>query len=235
MIKKCLAECLGAALLTLFGCGVAVLTGNLVATSLAFGLVLMVLIYSLGSISGGHFNPAVSLAMAIEKKINWKEFAFYCLSQIFGALIGSVVLGLILNNFKVLGGNEVTAFIVTQTKNNNAHAYSIGLLTELVLTFVFIFAILAITKDNEHKHLAGLLIGLALTLVHLMGITITGTSVNPARSIAPAIIQAISGKTEAIKQIWIFIVGPLCGGALAAFAYEAFYGLAKEEKTNKEE
>ena len=236
MIKKLLVECLGTALLTLFGCGVAVVTGaDSVATSLAFGFVLIVLIYSFGSISGGHFNPAVSLAMAIEKKISWKEFLYYVLSQIVGAFFGSVVLGLLLNSFKHLGANQVQYFVFETTKNNNAHAYTIGLLAELVLTFVFVLSILVITKDDSNKHTAGILIGLSLALVHLLGLAFTGTSVNPARSIAPAVVQAIAGNTEAIKQIWIFILGPICGSALAAFTFEGLFCEKTENKDSSKE
>ncbi|MCR5787422.1 MAG: aquaporin [Acholeplasmatales bacterium] len=235
MLKKCLAEFLGTAILVLFGCGVAVFTGNVVATSLAFGLVLIALCYSFANISEGHFNPAVSLAMAIDKRISWKEFGFYCLSQVLGALLGSLLLGLFLNSFRSLGGNQMTGNILAATQNKNYHAYAIGLLAELVLTFVFLFVILVITNKKEHKAISGTIIGLTLALVHLLGIGITGTSVNPARSFAPALLQAIAGDTQALKQIWIFIIGPMLGSALAAFTYESLFdvedaGKEKEEK-----
>ena len=121
------------------------------------------------------------------------------------------------------------------TKNNNAHAYTIGLLAELVLTFVFVLSILVITKDDSNKHTAGILIGLSLALVHLLGLAFTGTSVNPARSIAPAVVQAIAGNTEAIKQIWIFILGPICGAALAAFTFEGLFCEKTENKDSSKE
>lgn len=235
MLKKCIAEFLGTALLVLFGCGVAVFTSNIIATSLAFGLVLMALCYSLGGISGGHFNPAVSLSMAIDKRITWKDFGCYVLSQILGALLGSLILGLFLNSFRSLGANQISGFIFSQTQNKNYHAYAIGLLTELILTFLFLFVILVVTKKTDHKVVAGIVIGLTLALVHLLGINITGTSVNPARSLAPAIMQAIAGNNEAIKEVWIFIVGPLLGSALAAFTYESLFDVETEKELAKEE
>lgn len=216
-LKKYLAEALGTAVLVLFGCGTAVVTGgNLVATSLAFGLAIVAMAYAIGDISGCHVNPAVSLAMAIRGKLTAKEFFGYVISQTIGALAGSGLLYLILS----CAGN-----IGTESLGQNGFGSGYGLelnvwgalLTEVILTFVFIYTILGITSSEKKSHMAGIVIGLTLTFVHIIGINLTGTSVNPARSLAPAILL---GGT-AISQVWVFIVAPFIGSALAAFTYEA--------------
>lgn len=232
MFKKCLAEFLGTAFLVLIGCGVAVLTSDVTATALAFGLSIVAVGYSFGEISGGHFNPAVSLGMAINGRISWKDFGFYLLSQVLGGLFGSLILGLVLNSFSSLGSNSMSSTILTLTNNTNYHAYAIGLLAELILTYLFVFVILMVTSKKDNK-MSVLVIGLTLTLVHLIGIKITGTSVNPARSLGPAILEAFTGNTSAIKQIWIFLLGPSIGAALAGFSYEAL--MNKETSKEKEE
>ena len=221
-LKKCLAEFIGTAVLVVFGCGVAVATGcagndGIVATALAFGLVIVAMAYSIGNVSGCHINPAVSLAMAINKKISWKDFAFYVLSQVLGAIVGSAILGLFFGSFANLGGNAVQSVVVDRYTNGGYLA--VGLVVEIVLTFAFVFAILGVTSRTENKAVTGVVIGLTLTLVHLLGIRLTGTSVNPARSIGPALLQMIDGEFGAIKEIWIFIVGPFVGSALAAVLY----------------
>ena len=216
-LKKYLAEALGTAVLVLFGCGTAVVTGgNLIATSLAFGLAIVAMAYAIGDISGCHVNPAVSLAMAIRGKLTAKEFFGYVISQTIGALAGSGLLYLILS----CAGN-----IGTESLGQNGFGSGYGLelnvwgalLTEVILTFVFIYTILGITSSEKKSHMAGIVIGLTLTFVHIIGINLTGTSVNPARSLAPAILL---GGT-AISQVWVFIVAPFIGSALAAFTYEA--------------
>lgn len=216
-LKKYLAEALGTAVLVLFGCGTAVVTGgNLIATSLAFGLTIVAMAYAIGDISGCHVNPAVSLAMAIRGKLTAKEFFGYVISQTIGALAGSGLLYLILS----CAGN-----IGTESLGQNGFGSGYGLelnvwgalLTEVILTFVFIYTILGITSSEKKSHMAGIVIGLTLTFVHIIGINLTGTSVNPARSLAPAILL---GGT-AISQVWVFIVAPFIGSALAAFTYEA--------------
>lgn len=216
-LKKYLAEALGTAVLVLFGCGTAVVTGgNLIATSLAFGLAIVAMAYAIGDISGCHVNPAVSLAMAIRGKLTAKEFFGYVISQTIGALAGSGLLYLILS----CAGN-----IGTESLGQNGFGSGYGLelnvwgalLTEVILTFVFIYTILGITSSEKKSHMAGIVIGLTLTFVHIIGINLTGTSVNPARSLAPAILL---GGT-AISQVWVFIIAPFIGSALAAFTYEA--------------
>ena len=216
-LKKYFAEVIGTAILVFFGCGTAVISGgNLVATSLAFGLAIVAAAYAIGDISGCHVNPAVSLAMLIRGKLTIKEFCGYVISQVIGALAGSGLLYLILNAAGGIG-----------TDNLGANGYGAGyglelnvwgaLVTEIVLTFVFIYTILGVTSDKSKSHIAGIVIGLTLTFVHLIGIGLTGTSVNPARSLAPAIFL---GGT-AVSQLWVFIVAPFIGSALAAFTYDA--------------
>ena len=232
-IKKYIAEFIGTAVLTLVACGVAVVTGaNAVATSLAFGLVIVAMAYSIGNVSGCHINPAVSLAFLIRKEISLKDFIFYVISQILGAFAGSLLLGLFLRcNFEALGGNQIQSAIMASGKVDAA-SLAIGFGVEVVLTFVFVIAILGCTDKRYHegKH-APIVIGLALTLVHLLGLSFTGTSVNPARSLAPAVLQAIAGKTDSLSQVWIWIIAPLVGGALAAIIYT----LITKNKEAKEE
>ncbi|MBO6280497.1 MAG: aquaporin [Bacilli bacterium] len=230
--KKYLAECVGTAVLTLVACGVAVIGqqyalgvgGWWVATSFAFGLVIVAMAYSIGNISGCHINPAVSLAMLIRKQISLKDFCFYVLAQTVGAFIGSLFLALCLRgNFGALGGNEVQDFLKVEVDGVLvADVWSLlaAFFVEVLLTFVFVIAILGVTDKRYHdgKH-AGIVIGLVLALVHLMGLGFTGTSVNPARSLAPAVLQAITGNTTSLTQVWIWILAPLAGAALAAVVY----------------
>lgn len=229
LLKKAIAECIGTAVLTLVACGVAVATGaNWVATSLAFGLVIVAMAYSIGNVSGCHINPAVSLAMLISKKITAKEFCVYVLAQIVGAFVGSLLLALFVRGFGSLGGNEIQPLLM-KSGEVDALSYVGAFLVEVVLTFVFVIAILGVTDSRFHdgKH-AGIVIGLVLALVHLFGLNFTGTSVNPARSLAPAVLQAIGGNTTSLQQIWIWILAPLVGAALAALVYKAL--TAKKEK-----
>lgn len=221
-IKKYLAEGVGTMVLVVFGCGVAVATdcsdnAGIVATALAFGLVIVAMAYSVGNISGCHINPAVSLAMLMSKKMTAKDFVFYVISQILGAVVGAAIVGLFFGSFAKLGGNAVQDTLLNAYGNGGALV--VGLVVEIVLTFAFVLAIMGVTSRTENKAVTGIVIGLALTLVHLLGISLTGTSVNPARSIGPALLQMIGGNFTAISQIWIFIVGPLAGAALAAALY----------------
>ena len=216
-MRKYFAEFIGTLVLVLFGTGVAVLSGgNLVATALAFGLAIIAEAYVIGDISGCHVNPAVSLAMFISKRLPGKDFAFYVIAQILGALAGTGLLFLILSSTNLgtaaLGANGYGSLSVTNISLLGA------IVTEIALTFVFIFTILGVTSDSKKASVAGIVIGLTLTFVHLIGIKLTGTSVNPARSLAPAIFL---GGT-ALKQVWVFIVAPLIGGALASFIYQYF-------------
>lgn len=227
LTKKCIAEFIGTMVLVVFGCGVAVATGcvgndGIVATALAFGLVIVAMAYSIGNVSGCHINPAVSFAMLINKKMSGKEFIFYVISQVLGAIVGAAIVALLFGSFENLGGNAVQSGVVNAY--GEGPALAIGLIAEIVLTFAFVLAILGVTSRTDNKVVTGIVIGLSLTLVHLLGIRLTGTSVNPARSIGPALLQMIGGDFTAISQIWIFIAGPLVGAALAALLYRFIDG-----------
>ena len=236
-MKKYFCEAIGTCVLVLFGCGAAVITGNIVAIALAFGLSIVAMAYVIGDVSGCHVNPAVSLAMLINKKIYLKDFFFYVIAQIVGAFVGAGLLYLILNFSQAVAQAGGISAIGLGT-NGFGEASSLGinmwiaLLVEVVLTFVFIYTILGVTSDEKKSSVAGIVIGLTLAFVHILGISLTGTSVNPARSLAPATVMAIIGKYEAIKQVWVFIVAPLVGSALAAFAFK-FLNKEKEVKEAK--
>ena len=214
-MRKYIAEFIGTLTLVLFGTGIAVLSGgNLVATSLAFGLSIVAMAYVIGNISGCYVNPAVSLAMFISKKMDAKEFGLYVVAQVLGALAGTGLLYLILNNSSVgvanLGANGYGILSATDI------SLFVAIIVEVILTFVFVYTILGVTSDESKSNVAGIVIGLTLAFVHLLGIRLTGTSVNPARSLAPAIF--LGG--EALKQVWVFIVAPFVGAALSAVVFK---------------
>ena len=208
--KKFVAEFLGTFVLVFFACGTAaVLKCNgaepnaaYALTALAFGLVIVAMAYSIGQVSGCHINPAVSLAMLLDGRMSAGEFLGYVVSQCLGAIAGAGCLS------AVLGGNE-SGLGTNGLYNGNILA---SLIIECILTFVFVLVILAVTSKEDYSRMAGLVIGLTLVLVHILGIHFTGTSVNPARSIGPAMI--VGG--EALANVWVVVVGPLVGGALAA-------------------
>lgn len=207
-MKKLVCEFTGTMMLVLLACGVAVATNvSYVGTALAFGLVIVAMAYSIGNVSGCHINPAVSLGMAVAGRMTWKECAKYVMAQVLGAIAGAALLGVILRSYSTLGANSYNGTTVTVW---------IALLIEIILTFVFVLTILGVTDKKENGHATGIVIGLTLTLVHLFGLPFTGTSVNPARSLGPALLQG----GEALSQVWVFIVAPLIGGALAAFFYK---------------
>ena len=218
-MKKYISEGIGTAVLVLFGCGSAAIAGNSLGTlgiALAFGLSIVAMAYVIGNISGCHINPAVSLAMAINKKITWKEFGFYALSQVIGAIVGIGILYLIMLSA------GIDAHVQGLGQNGYGFNSKVGinawgaLLSEIVLTFVFIYTILGVTLDESKAHVAGIVIGLTLAFVHIMGIPLTGTSVNPARSLAPALFMG----GEALKQVWVFIIAPFIGAAGAAYTFK---------------
>lgn len=214
-MRKYVAEFIGTCILVLLGTGVAVVTGgNIVATALAFGLAIIASAYVIGDISGCHVNPAVSLAMYMDKRLSGKDLIGYVVSQVLGALAATGILYAILTATEIgvdtLGANGFAELSATNITLIGA------LVVEIVLTFIFIYTILGVTKDSKKSNIAGVVIGLTLTFVHLFGITLTGTSVNPARSLAPALIQ---GGT-ALSQVWVFIIAPLLGAALAQIVFK---------------
>ena len=211
-IKKYIAEFIGTFVLVFFACGAAVVSSCSVAnlpgyliTALAFGLVIVAMAYSIGNVSGCHINPAVSLAMLISKKMSVKDFVGYVVAQFIGAIAGAGLLSWFVGVESGLGTNGLY--------NDNIAR---SLVIEVILTFVFVLAILGVTSKEKYANVAGLVIGLSLTLVHILGIFFTGTSVNPARSFGPALF--VGG--AALANVWVFIVAPLVGGALAAVVYK---------------
>ena len=228
-IKKYLAEFLGTFVLVAFACGTAIISGcsvdnpgGWILTALAFGLVIVAMAYSIGNISGCHINPAVSIAMLISKKLSVKDFIGYVIAQFAGGLAGAGILAI----YTSPDGPFATNGLVESSDllNFANTGIPVTILAEVVLTFVFVFTILGVTSKTENASVSGIVIGLTLTLIHIVGIGLTGTSVNPARSFGVALLQG----GEALKNVWIFIVAPLAGGALAAIAWK-FLSCSKEK------
>ena len=225
-MKKYLAEAIGTCTLVLLGCGTAMLVGcdailggGYILTALAFGLSIVAMAYCVGNISGCHINPAVSLGVLLSGGMKGKEFAGYVVSQVVGALVGSALLAAV---FSLGGVKDMTGGFGSNGLAGVNGSAPAGLLVEVLLTFIFVLCILGVTsKKAGHGSFGGLVIGLTLTGVHILGIGLTGTSVNPARSIGPAIVAAIAGNTAPLGSLWVFIVGPLVGAALAAGVYKA--------------
>ena len=224
LLKKALAECIGTFVLVFVACGVAGATGgSLVATSLAFGLTIVAMAYSVGRVSGCHINPAVSLGCLITKRMSLKEFCVYVCAQIIGGFLGAVLVFGLFKMAKVDVLGDACNYAVGFGANGlTAGGIVAALITEIVLTCIFVYTILNITDEKaENGKRAGVVIGFTLTLVHLIGINLTGTSVNPARSIATAFSALIyNGTTDALAQVWMFIVAPLLGAAVAACLYK---------------
>ena len=213
-IKKYLAECLGTLVLVVFACGAAIVTGCGTAeggmaayliTALAFGRVIVAMAYSIGNVSGCHINPAVSIAMLVSGKMSVNDFIGYVVAQFIGAIAGAGILAYIF-------GTTGSGFGTNSLYNGDVLK---SLIIEVILTFVFVLAILGVTSKAQNGAVSGIVIGLSLTLVHILGIGLTGTSVNPARSFGPALLKG----GEALANVWVFIAAPLVGGVLAALAY----------------
>lgn len=225
-MKKYVAEFIGTMTLVILGCGTAMLVGcdyigstGYILTAFAFGLTIIAMAYSIGNISGCHINPAVSLGVLMTGGMDVKEFAGYVISQICGAFAGSLILAAI---FGLGGITDMTGGFGSNGLGGVNGSVLAGLLVEIVLTFIFVTAILGVTsKKANHGSFAGVVIGFTLVVVHILGIGLTGTSVNPARSIGPAIVVAFNGNTDPIACVWVFIVGPLVGAALSAVVYKA--------------
>ncbi len=225
-IKKYIAEFLGTAILVLFGCGTAVFCGGLsgstgngtlgvVAIALAFGFSIVAGAYSIGHISGCHVNPAVSLAMFINGKLDLIDLIGYIIAQVAGAFAGSGLLMLITkettaSGFGTNGYGELSSVGISMTG---------AIVAEIVLTFVFVLTILGVTSSEKYSSVAGIVIGLTLTFVHIIGIPLTGTSANPARSLAPAVFEG----GMALDQVWVFLVTPLAGAALAGIIFKFLF------------
>lgn len=222
--KKYVAEFIGTMVLVTLGCGTAMLVGcnaaqggGYILTALAFGLVIVGMAYCVGNISGCHINPAVSLGVLISGGMSFTDFIGYIIAQCAGAFAGS---GLLAAIFSIGNVTDMTGGFGSNGLGGVGDNALAGLIVEIVLTFIFVMTILGVTsKKAGHGSFGGLVIGLTLTLVHILGIGLTGTSVNPARSIGPAIVAAIDGNTDPISCVWVFIVGPLLGAAAAAGVY----------------
>ena len=211
-IKKYTAELIGTAVLVFFGVGAALLADSIAACAIAFGLTVVVMSVTVGRVSGCHLNPAISIAMFLDKKLSSKDLVGYIIFQIIGAIIAGA---LILYLYSVHTGIDFSDIIDHGTFGANTldgvdGSIVAGLITEIFLTFIFVLVVFGATAKNGMDKFAGLFIGLALTMVHLVGIGLTGTSVNPARSIGLAVFQP-----EALGDLWIFIVAPIIGGILA--------------------
>lgn len=230
LFKKACAEFIGTFVLVFVACGVAAATGgDLVPTSLAFGLSIVAMAYSIGRISGCHVNPAVSLGCVLTKRMTVKEFFVYILAQVLGGLLGAIA---IFGIFK-MGNVAILGNACNMAPEYNAGGIIAALLTEIILTGIFVYVILNVTDEKAgHGKIAGIVIGLTLVLVHLIGISITGTSVNPARSIATAFADLIyNGSTAALAQVWMFIIAPFVGAVLSVLIYKVLH----KEKQGKSE
>ena len=221
-MKKYLAEAVGTMVLVLMGCGVAVSLGcnpinnipAVVGTAFAFGLAVVAMAYTIGGISGCHINPAITLGVVLSGRMSWKDACGYWVGQFIGGIVGAAILAWIcsVSNFEMGGANGLAGV-------NGPWA---RVLVEVVATFIFVMVVLGTTDEKKGAgNLAGLAIGLSLVLVHLVCINLTGTSVNPARSIGPALFAG----GEALANVWVFIVAPMAGAALSACVWKC---LAKE-------
>lgn len=224
-IKKYIAEFIGTFALVVLGCGTAMLVGcdaasgcGYLLTAFAFGLTIVGMAYCIGNISGCHINPAVSLGVLLSGGMKLSEFIGYVISQCLGAFAGSGMLALIFNLGNV---TDKTGGYGTNGLTGVGGSAAAGLLVEIVLTFFFVLTILGVTsKKANHGSFGGVVIGFTLTLVHILGIGLTGTSVNPARSFGPALVAAFSGNSDPMGSLLVFIVGPLIGAAIASFTYQ---------------
>jgi len=224
-MKKFVAELIGTCVLVVFGCGTAMITGcehwgGYLLTALAFGLVIVGMAYCVGNVSGCHINPAVSLAVFINKGMSGKDFGLYVLAQCLGAFLGGGILAMI---FGVAQINDATGGFGSNGLAGVNGNIVVGFIVEIILTYVFVLIILGVTNSKAgHGSFGGLIIGLSLVLIHIFGIGLTGTSVNPARSFGPALIALLAGNAEPVKVLWIFICAPLIGAVLAALTHKFF-------------
>jgi aquaporin Z len=225
------AEFLGTFVLVFFGCGTVLMTTqfegstNYVATALAFGLTVLVMAYAVGRVSGAHFNPAITLGAAVGGRIAWRQVPVYIGAQLVGALTAGLFLFTLMHGFP---GFDATGNMAQNSFGDagSGYAWWAALLLEMLMTAVFIWVILAVTDvRNEHPALAPLAIGLTLTMLHFGSIAATGTSVNPARSIGVGVFAGV----DAVAQLWLFILAPLLGGAIAGISYALLFGRGAED------
>ncbi|MCL2540601.1 MAG: aquaporin [Firmicutes bacterium] len=241
-LKKYGAEFIGTALLVLLACGAAAIlaVGGVIPVAyvtpvaLAFGLVLLCLIYIIGGTSGCHVNPAVSLGMLLAKRMNVTDFVFYVAAQFLGAIAGAAALyGIFqLGNWGAILSLGANGYGAASMLDINVWG---ALIIETILTAVFVGTILAVTKDKDKAKIAPFVIALALVLVHIVGIMFTGTSVNPARSFGPALFMWINGDILALSQYWVFLVAPMAGGAIAGICAVCCGKCCKKEAADAKE
>ena len=231
------AEALGTSGLVLGGCGSAVLAAKFltedgvqlgigfVGVALAFGLTVLTGAYAFGHVSGGHFNPAVTIGLAVAKRFEWKGVLPYVVTQIVAGTLAALVLYIIASGKAGFSASE-SGFASNGYGAHSPGGYGLGaaLLTEIVMTAAFLYVILGATDDRAPKGFAPIAIGLALTLIHLISIPVTNTSVNPARSIAVAIFAG----SDALSQLWLFIVAPIIGAVIAGASYAAITGAQRD-------
>ena len=223
-MKRYVSELIGTMVLVLFGCGSAAIAGSVLGNlgiAMAFGLSIVAMAYVIGDISGCHINPAVSIGMWIDGRMEVKDLILYIIFQCIGAIIGAAILAALINCAPSLGGFMATGL----GQNGYGAASSVGLnligalITEIILTFVFVFTVLGVTRSEKTSVVAGIVIGLTLAFVHILGIPLTGTSVNPARRLGPALFMG----GEALKHVWVFIVAPAIGAVIAGLAHKGLY------------
>ncbi|MEF2655626.1 MAG: aquaporin [Eggerthellaceae bacterium] len=224
--QKYAAEAFGTFVLTLFGCGSAAVAGATLGTlgiAFAFGLSIVAMAFVIGNVSGCHINPAVSLGLFLDKRLSGKDLIGYWISQFIGGIVAAAVLMFIIAQCG-LGGVLATGLGCNGFDAASAVELTVvgALVVEIILTCIFVLVVLGSTANEKTAPYAGLIIGLSLTFVHIMGIPLTGTSVNPARSFGPALMMAFNGDMTALSQAWVFIVAPLVGAAIAALIWKAF-------------
>ena len=231
--KAYIAEMIGTAVLTLVGCGVAATTlwnldpagpgsFGIVATALAFGLSVTAMAYCIGRVSGCHINPAITIGMFIDGRIDKKDTIFYIVFQFIGGIIGAALLFAILST---LGDWDLVSLGQNGFEEASAHNISMAgaILVEVLLTFIFVIAALGVTSTKATAAQGGIVIGLTLTLVHLLGLGLTGTSVNPARSFGPALMMLavdVTNNSLALTQVWVFLLAPVIGAVLAGLVWK---------------
>lgn len=246
-MRKYLAEFLGTFILTFTACGATSFTGGypgylgVVGIALIFGLVMTALFCSIGSISGCHINPAVSLAMLIYRRMNFINFMGYIVAQMLGGVAGSFAMyGISISlSTDTVEQYEAYGYDLLSFGTNGYGAQSEFLnidvwgafLVEMILTFIFVITVLSVTANKRYKNVAGIVIGMALSAVHLFGITLTGTGVNPARSFGPALAKAVQGDITPLSQVWLFIVAPIVGAILASIIYLILTYKKRSKKT----
>lgn len=235
-MKKYIAEMIGTFVLTLFGCGAAAISGgitgplSILGIAAAFGLSIVAMAYAIGDVSGCHINPAVSLGVFFAGKMSGKDCVMYIIFQCIGGILAVATLLAIISCSGLsvatsgLGANGFGSASYTNLSCGGA------VLVEIILTCVFVMTILGVTSNEKYSANAGIIIGLTLMFVHILGIPLTGTSVNPARSLGPALMLAFTGNTLALSQLWVFLLAPAIGGILAAVIWKYLVKPVQEAK-----